>query len=661
MRRVVAALLAALLVPAAQAQPAKPLPAALFFQPAESVEAALSPSGTRLALTTRRGQQRIGLLFYDLQADGQVTRPVQFNDADVTQVAWVSDERLVFSAVDYSEGSGRPDGAPGLIAINHDGSDRRLLIKRRHAFITDGSRSDRSLSWDHALLRAPALPGNTEVLIAELGRDAQTPLWLDTVSGRTRRIAGLPAGGQQWISNSGGEPRAVVTRDGAKRAVWWRPPGRDDWERIAEGDLLELPFLPHSVDADGRLYVTQRSGAGGVAELKRYDPARGAPSPEPLVSTPGFDFRGQVLRDEAGDPLGVRVNTDAEQTVWQAPALKALQAQIDKMLPTTINRLSCRRCGSGDAVALGWAFSDTEPGRHYVYRAGRQPALQLIAASQPWIQPSRMAGTVFQRITARDGRDLPLWLTLPADFKPGGAPRAAVVLVHGGPWVRGGDWRWRAMPQFLASRGYLVIEPEYRGSTGYGEAHFKAGWKQWGLAMQDDVADALRWAQQQGLASDRACIAGGSYGGYSTLMGLVRDPGLYRCGIAWVAVSDLELLLEGSWLVDDDTSGLSRRHTLPEMIGDVDKDRERIRATSPLRQVERIKAPLLLAMGELDRRVPLAHGKRLRDALTEAGNPPQWVVYDGEAHGWATMKHKLDFAQRVERFLADQLLGNAAD
>jgi dipeptidyl aminopeptidase/acylaminoacyl peptidase len=211
------------------------------------------------------------------------------------------------------------------------------------------------------------------------------------------------------------------------------------------------------------------------------------------------------------------------------------------------------------------------------------------------------------------------------------------------------------MQQFLASRGYVVIEPEFRGSTGYGEAHFKAGFKQWGQAMQDDVADALLWAQQQGLASSKACIAGASYGGYSTLMGLVRHPELYRCGISYLAVTDLELLLKGSWFVNDDTSGLSRKHTLPQKIGDLQTDAEMIRANSPVRQAARIKAPVLLAMGELDVRVPLTHGTRMKEALEAAGNPPEWVVYPGEGHGWALPKHRIDFAERVERFLAQHL------
>jgi dipeptidyl aminopeptidase/acylaminoacyl peptidase len=172
--------------------------------------------------------------------------------------------------------------------------------------------------------------------------------------------------------------------------------------------------------------------------------------------------------------------------------------------------------------------------------------------------------------------------------------------------------------------------------------------------MQDDVADALRWAQKQGLASDKACIIGGSYGGYSTLMGLAKDPGLYRCGAAWMAVSDLALMVEGSWWVSDD-GDLARRLTIPEMIGDAKKDAAMIAANSPVNLAARIQAPLLLAHGDADRRVPIAHAERMRDALKAAGHPPQWVSYPGEGHGFSKPEDQLDFARRLDAFLAKHL------
>ena len=266
------------------------------------------------------------------------------------------------------------------------------------------------------------------------------------------------------------------------------------------------------------------------------------------------------------------------------------------------------------------------------------------------IDPERMATVELERIRARDGRDLPVWITRPAGAADGPA-RPAVVMVHGGPWVRNGFWRWDAMPQFLASRGYVVIEPEFRGSDGYGLDHLRAGDRQFGQAMQDDVADALRWAQARQIASDRACIVGASYGGYSTLMGLIRDPELYRCGSAWFAVADLMLLVEGSVWVGDDISPSTRRHLLRERVGDPEKDQALLLAHSPVAQAQGLKAPLQLVWGAEDRRVPLAHGRRLRSALQAAGREPEWIVYDGEGHGLRKLDNQVDMARKLEDFL----------
>ena len=324
----------------------------------------------------------------------------------------------------------------------------------------------------------------------------------------------------------------------------------------------------------------------------------------------------------------------------------------DERFPGRVNRLSCERCDDPVPVVLVHSWSDREPGEYHVYDAATK-RWTMVGRSQPQIDSRRMAEVSFERIRARDGLDLPLWITRPAGTKPT-TPLPAVVMVHGGPWVRGGQWTWEPTEQFLASRGYLVINPEYRGSTGYGQAHFRAGWRQYGRAMQDDVADALQWAIKQGWVDPkRVCIAGASYGGYAALMGLVRHPELYRCGIAWVAVTDVRLLFEDSWA--SDISEEARRWSLPTLIGDPKADAAMLREVSPVTHAARIKAPLLLAFGQEDRRVPLEHGQAMRSALQDVGRNPEWVVYPGEGHGWLRIDNRVDFAKRLEAFLARHL------
>ncbi len=643
---------------------AAPPPAEVFYKDADIAEAVLSPSGKRLAITSAKGVQRIGLVVLELGPGGKLTRVAQFTDGDVWHVQWVNEDRLVFGVMDLSDGSGRPNGAPGLYAVNADGSQFRQLVRRMgKPFITNGE-EDRLLSWNHRLLRVPAPRAgavNEEVLVVEFTPNynnySETPKWLNTRNGRSREADfNAPPNTVGWLTDSRGEPRVAFTRSKDRQAAFWRDPAAaKGWTQLYEGDLLNTPFSVVSADDAGGLYVTRSEGPEGYRVLKRYDFEHHTPEAKPLVVTPGFDFNGHIVSDDSGKTLGVRLLVDGETTVWFDEALKTLQERTDRLLPNRINSISCRRCGAPDVVALVRSSSDRDPGRLYLYQA--QPP----AGEKPWtsigpvrdgVKPEQMAAQDLHRIKARDGRELPVWVTKDPAAK---GPLPAVVLVHGGPWVRGSYWGWHADAQFLASRGYAVIEPEMRGSTGYGEAHFRAGFKQFGLAMQDDVADALKWAQAQGIASDKACIAGASYGGYSTLMGLIKDPGLYRCGVAWVALSDLDLYLSGSWWISDDISKAGRQYTLPEMVGDPVKDAELIAANSPVKQAARIKAPLLLAFGEADLRVPLAHGERLRKAMREAGNDPVWVTYPGEGHGFSVLKNRVDFAERMEKFLARYL------
>jgi acetyl esterase/lipase len=609
----------------------------------------------------------VGLVVFDLEGGKPPVRAAQAGDLDIVNVAWVGEQRLVFGAVDLAAGSGNDRReAPGLFVASADGSEVRQLIARRSARVVESAPlARRALPWNHQLLKIPASRGaegaDEEIIVGRLqfaralGLEQVTPLWLNLRTGRTRSVDGavLP-GATRWLFDSTGAPRAAVSRDGTQLALHWRAPGQDGWQTLVQGERLRLPLQARFVDDAGGLYVSHPVGPEGRSVLSRYDFERRDAAREPFVSVDGFDFNGTLVTDEAsGQVLGVRTEADVESTVWFEPAMQRLQTLADQRLPGRVNRLSCRRCGADDRVVLVRSWSDRNPGELWLYRE-KGARWTLVTRVMEGIEPASMATVDFQRIRARDGRDLPVWLTLPPGHRPG-LPAPAVVLVHGGPWVRGGHWRWQPLEQFLASRGYVVISPEFRGSAGYGQAHLRAGWKQWGQAMQDDVADALLWAQAQKLVDERACIAGASYGGYATLMGLIKHPELYRCGVSWVGVSDLFLFLEGSFWVWDDITDLSRDVGYREMVGDTNTEAEALRAVSPIEQVERLRAPLLLAYGEADVRVPLAHGERLRDALRKLGREPEWVTYPNEAHSWRLPQTHADFARRVEAFLTRHL------
>ncbi len=664
--------LALVLGAGAQAQtPAPVVPIKAFFEPADINEVLLSPSGNYLAVTTAKIGGRRALFVFDLVGGKPPQQAARFEGLDVVNVNWVNDDRLLLQVNNLALGSGSVyHEAPGLYAVDRDGGNFRELIRRTAAEPSSFGPRERSLSWNHRLLAVPQIDEssterNETVIIGESRVNSANeltsvrPLQLNVYTGKTRPVEGLtsPPMAVNWLFDSKGEPRAVTSYNELQATLHYRVPGSNEWKAITSGHVTELPFVAQFVDDQGALYVTERRGKDATAVLTRFDVGTGKPEPEAFVNTPGFDFVGSLVQRRGGKALGLRITTDAEQTVWLDPTMRAFQEKVDQLLPGRINRIGCRRCGQPDMVALVNSYSDREPGQILIHRA-KGDQWQSVSRVRNGIVEAQMARMDFQRIKARDGHDMPVWMTLPAGQKIGQKPEKplpTVVLVHGGPNARGSYWGWSPYAQFLASRGYLVIEPEFRGSDGFGRAHLEAGFRQWGQAMQDDVADALLWAQKQGYASDKACIAGASYGGYATFAGLIRHPELYRCGVAWVAVTDLMLLTSGSAWVDTDVDRLTRKDIIPQRIGDPVKDEAMLRAHSPVEHADKIKAPVLMAMGVADVRVPIAHGTRMRDAMNKAGKELEYVAYPDEGHSFLRTETFLDFAGRMERFLAKHL------
>ena len=473
---------------------------------------------------------------------------------------------------------------------------------------------------------------------------------LDTTTGLTRSLSdGAPDYVTNWVVDRQGRPAAVSTWHEGRYGAYLKSGVDAGWEKWQDAEGFGGKYaVPYWIGFDGQLLALSR--AGDMQALYVVDAKTRKLEPEPLVSLEAHDFRGSFVYDaQALRLLGVHYETDGPGTAWLDPVMRTTQAAVDALLPATVNRMNCQRCASSPTV-LVTAASDRQPPVYYLYNRDSK-ALTLIGASRPWIKAQAMGARDVHRFAARDGLSIPVLITHP----PGkaDAARPAVVLVHGGPWVRGTHWAWEPEAQFLASRGYVVIEPEFRGSEGYGFKHFRAGWKQWGLAMEDDIADAVQWAVKQGwVDAKRVCIAGASYGGYATLMGLVRYHELYQCGIEWVGVSDVNLMYSIDW---SDISDEMKSYSMPTLIGDKVADAQQLKDTSPLEQAAKIRRPLLMAYGAIDYRVPVEHGKYLRDAVEKTNKDVEWVVYSDEGHGWRMLETNVDFWTRVEKFLARHL------
>lgn len=620
-----------------------PPPPDWFFDGPQMEVATLSPDGRRLAAITRQPGQTAALTVYELGERVSARQVARFTAAHVVGFVWLSGERLMLEIAEGDPDERRPRRLATLHVVGADGSG--LAVAGWHpglAGVTAGpSRRavTESLRLDHMYE-----PSSVAV-----------QFWAGADKGWAPPEAEVPPAVRGWLMDPAGRPEVVTTYRRGRVVHHLRRRGDAEgppWTALPDHDPLDPPWTPRFVDKDGRIYVTRAMGPDRVQVLARLDRASGAPEAEPLLSTPGFDVNPRFVTDEdSGELLGVRTVTDAEVTVWFDARMKERQKLVDERLPGRINRLSCARCSQADAVVLVASWSDREPGEYWLLDSATGK-LRPLSRRRPLVDPARMASRSFQRVRARDGRAIPVWVTAvePATVRP----RPAVVLVHGGPWMRGAEWEWEPIAQFLATRGYVVIEPEFRGSAGYGADHEQAGWKQWGQAMQDDLADALEWAVAEGLAQrGHACLAGGSYGGYAALMGPLRQPGLWRCSAAWVAVTEPRLLYRSSWR--SVLPAEMRSHVLPRTVGDRWDDGEMLRSISVVENADRLDVPVLLAFGGLDGIVPIDHGRRLRAALRSSRHEVEYVVYENEGHGWVRAETWLDFAGRLERFLARHL------
>jgi dipeptidyl aminopeptidase/acylaminoacyl peptidase len=630
------------------------VPVADFFRIPRVARPALSANGKYLAAAVADDGGRVQLAVFDLENNGQARIVAGFRDADVSRIWWVNDQRIVFDAIDREPSVSRPL-APGLWGVNRDGSGFRQLISASGDYSGAGRSSiitDRKLSWDWQFHDVLA-DGSNDVLVQGLITNSVREVVdskvarLDTVTGVTRSLSdGAPDHVLTWVMDRQGQPAAVTTLHDGRYQSYLRSSSGAGWEKWQDAAMIGGSYAtPFWVGFDGQLVALDRR-VDDASALYDVDTKTHQLKAEPAFRLKGYDFSGDMVVDaNARRLVGVHYETDAQGTVWLEPLMQATQSAIDVLLPTTVNRIDCQRCMSVPTI-LVTATSDRQPPIYFLYNRDTK-VLRQIAASRPWIKPQSMGMREVQRFTARDGLSIPVLVTHP----PGSANvvRPAVVLVHGGPWVRGTHWRWEPEAQFLATRGYVVIEPEFRGSQGYGFKLFRAGWKQWGMRMQDDVADATNWAVQQGWVDPkRVCIAGASYGGYATLMGLVRYNDLYQCGVEWAGVTDINLMYSITW---SDSSKENKGYSMPVLVGDRVTDAQQLKDTSPLELAASVRRPLLMAYGGADERVPIEHGKAFRDAVARTNKDVEWVTYPDEGHGWLKFETQVDFWTRVEKFL----------
>jgi dipeptidyl aminopeptidase/acylaminoacyl peptidase len=294
-----------------------------------------------------------------------------------------------------------------------------------------------------------------------------------------------------------------------------------------------------------------------------------------------------------------------------------------------------------------YANSDRYYGGYYFYDV-KADKFEKLADFAPWLKEDNMSEMKPIQYTSRDGLTIHGYLTLPKGVESKNLP--VVVNPHGGPWARDG-WGFNREVQFLANRGYAVLQMNFRGSTGYGRKFWESSFKQWGRTMQDDVTDGVKWLIKEGIAdSARVAIYGGSYGGYTTLAGVTLTPELYACAVDYVGVANMFTFMNTIppyWE--------PFREMFYEMVGDPKKDSLMLAEVSPVFHADKIRCPLLIAQGANDPRVNKAESDQMVDALRKRGLTVEYIVKDNEGHGFYNQENQFEFYGAMETFFDKHL------
>lgn len=542
----------------------------------------------------------------------------------------------------------------GTYAVNADGSNLRVL---QQATVLEGERvANADARRGFAII--DDLPDDPDHILINVsrGRSGLGDLYRLNINNEKRAIYLNNFGKvRDWITDRRGVVRVAIEQDENEpfAIIKYRSDEKSDWKEIGRAPFDAPGWRPVAFDGDNKTLIVASDIDRKTRGLFTYDPEAGKFTGT-LVDDQVYDAADSsgeavlIYSRKKGRVIGVRYDAEMPRTVWFDPEFKKLQAGLDATLPDTLNTITSFT--EDETVFVVSATSDRDPGSFYLYDV-KAEGMTLLARRNPEVDPTQMAEMRPIQFKARDGMQLYGYLTIPAGRELKGLPM--ILNPHGGPYGPRDSWRFNPESQFLANRGYLILQVNFRGSGGYGRAYEEAGYRQWGLAMQDDLTDGVKWAVAQGYADPtRVAIYGASYGGYATLVGLVNTPELYVCGVNYVGATDIERLgfmLGFNNMPKPMQAFMSRRWLHPL------KDRKQIYDTSPINFVDNIRVPLLMAYGEYDPRVTIDHGVVLEEALKKFGKTYQNIVVGNEGHGFNKFENRIAFYRQMEVFFAENL------
>lgn len=617
--------------PAEDSPPAKLLPVEAFADQAFFSSPELSPDGLSIAArTTVDGKSKLVIFKVGSKMEPHL---YDMGEATIADLNWAGPNRVLLTV-----------GTKTTIYDDDYPIQRLLGIDMVTGTVKLLDKSSTGLFAGEVLYTDPT---GASILVSSQNDIYSTPSVkrIDMVTGAVKEVEHARPDVWDWYADNAGVVRAGIAYSGERWTVWYREKAGDPLKPIrsktAKGDddkgaVDGMRFL--AGDNSGMIITNSKTGRFAAYH---YDFKTGTIG-DAIYENPEVDISSVLVDPITGIVSGITYEDDRWHVNWLEPEMRTLQARVEKALPNTED-IILNQSFDGNRMLI-WSGSASDPGTYYLYD---KAAKRIDPVAKPYgkLDDVTLAPVTPIKYKARDGLTIPGYLTLPLNRPDHALP--LIVMPHGGPFARD-TWDYDPFVQFLASRGYAVLQPNFRGSTGFGKSFVEKGYGQWGRGMQDDVDDGVDWLIKSGKVDPkRVCIMGASYGGYAALWGAIRNPDKYRCAVSLSGVTDLPGILRF------DRRSFSAPRYFREWQTKVQGEDKKVDldAVSPLAQAARLNVPVLIAHGEKDSTVPPKQAHQMVKAL--AGKPNvESIFYKDEAHGLTKKEDMADFLTRLDAFLA---------
>ena len=589
-----------------------------FFRNPEKSSYKISPDGKYYSFMAPH-QDRMNVFIQEIGKSEAIQVTFE-TERDLAGYTWGSNTRIL-----YLKDTGGDENFK-LFAVNIDGKNAIALTDFdgvRTRFIDD-------------------LEDNPNEII--IGMNKRNPQIFDAYrvnieTGDTVMIAQNRGDIQGWMTDHDGKLRIATATDGVETSLLYRETEADEFQEVLKTNFKESAD-PLFFDFDNNnVYVASNLGRDKSA-IVLFDIRNGVELEE-LYAHPEVDVSSLMYSKKRKVLTAISYYTDKSYRHFLDPQTEDLINRLKQDLGEY--EISISSSTKDEMKYIVRTYSDRSMGSYYIYDKNTDKLDKIVDVAN-WIDEKEMATMKPIKYTTRDGLTINGYLTLPVGVEAKDLP--VIINPHGGPWARD-RWGFNPEIQFLANRGYAVLQMNFRGSTGYGRKFWEASFKQWGKTMQDDITDGANWLVEQGIADqDRIAIYGASYGGYATLAGLAFTPDLYACGIDYVGVSNLFSFMNTIpkyWIPFLDM--------LYEQVGHPEKDSLMLADVSPALQAHKITAPLFIAQGANDPRVNKDESDQMVAAMKERGVEVEYMVKDNEGHGFHNQENQFDFYRAMEKFL----------